>query len=71
MTPRPPPSAITGSTVVEPFLSVVVVQPFAVYEDPGSVSAVSPGGIEVIVLDTARRDPAEFEVAVDVVPAWG
>jgi hypothetical protein len=51
---------------------VVVVQPFTVYEVPDSVSTESPGGMVVIVLDTASTVPLEGEVAVAVVPpAWG
>ena len=72
-TPMPLVSAITGNTVVEPFLSVVVVQPFVVY-DPESVSTLRPNGIVVIVLVTGGTIPPGVGVGVGVItgpPAWG
>ena len=60
--PWPPPTTITGSSVVWPLPSVVVIHSFAVYEVPGRVVAMNPGGMEVSVLVTPVGVPVEVVV---------
>lgn len=61
--PWPPPTITTGSSVVCWLPSVVVIHSFSVYEVPGSVVAISSGGMEVSVLVTPVKVPVESVAA--------